>query len=670
MGGERGQASILIAIIFQVLFVFFAMVINVGLLVHDKINLQNSTDIAAYYAAMKQAEVLNSMAQLNYQIHQSWKLFNWRLWVLADAGRNSDYLHPSSGPGSIGSTPQSDAPATWSDAANYPVVCVTNPLWKQVSGVGENLCKNINLSLTPLVPPGLIGAQGIFAGVFNIFINGISQQNNLFKNDFSKTGLTNFKMAAMFLTSFKIAAARRRFAIHNLQQLLIASGTDFNDLTGQSVKATTQITLNNNLTASNKANGGATFEFQNGLNPQTPFMVPIEVRAFVPYLDFKIHSTVAAAVNQLDTASAQDPGHVLYNNLSAAWYSDYHGSPVPETASEFSGESEDFTSNMKSFDSLIGFEKNPWVLAYVKVSATTHPKMLFSPITSGSGPAITLTAESYAMPFGGKMGPWYYDSWPSGKDTSVPGNLVAPTDFSSPRVDVTATSKSIPNYSRYPGDKIGLSSNIARYVGLSQIINKQPPYSDYDNLADTDPSVDAIVAALPNSTIQPAFRQAEKAAVAPDLFDATYYSVAYDFPTRYPGAYAGIGGSGILKNFSGFDLGNDLPLAIQSGPSTIAQIFFPGTPPLWSGAPPFWIITQPQHLNTSWSQGDPGEYDAKQAPLSVGQTWENPGDPARKPAGGRAGYSVKLVSKHFLQRTDLPLGGQGSTGGILNAPPP
>ena len=47
MKGQHGQASILIAIIFQVLFIFFAMVINVGLLVHDKINLQNSVDIAA-----------------------------------------------------------------------------------------------------------------------------------------------------------------------------------------------------------------------------------------------------------------------------------------------------------------------------------------------------------------------------------------------------------------------------------------------------------------------------------------------------------------------------------------------------------------------------------------------------------------------------------------------
>src|ERR1700679_3741554 len=106
MNGQRGQASILIAIIFQVLFVFFAMVVNVGLLIHDKINLQNSVDIAAYYGALKQAEVLNAMAHINYEIRQSWKLFAWRLWVLGDAGRNTDFLghYPSSPPPDVAAT--------------------------------------------------------------------------------------------------------------------------------------------------------------------------------------------------------------------------------------------------------------------------------------------------------------------------------------------------------------------------------------------------------------------------------------------------------------------------------------------------------------------------------------------------------------------------------------
>ena len=51
LSNEKGQMAIFVALSFQVLFVFFAMVVNIGLIVHDKINLQNSVDLAAYYGA-------------------------------------------------------------------------------------------------------------------------------------------------------------------------------------------------------------------------------------------------------------------------------------------------------------------------------------------------------------------------------------------------------------------------------------------------------------------------------------------------------------------------------------------------------------------------------------------------------------------------------------------
>src|SRR5690348_4753761 len=83
---QSGQMAIFIALIFQVLFVFFAMIVNVGLIVHDKINLQNSADLAAYYAAQRQAEMLNAIAHQNYEIRQAWKLLAWRIRVLGDLG--------------------------------------------------------------------------------------------------------------------------------------------------------------------------------------------------------------------------------------------------------------------------------------------------------------------------------------------------------------------------------------------------------------------------------------------------------------------------------------------------------------------------------------------------------------------------------------------------------
>src|SRR5271156_6323808 len=83
---QRGQTAVLGAMMFNVLFVFFALAINVALVVHDKINLQNSADLAAYYAAAKQAEILNAIAHENYMIRQAWKLLAFRYRVIGTLG--------------------------------------------------------------------------------------------------------------------------------------------------------------------------------------------------------------------------------------------------------------------------------------------------------------------------------------------------------------------------------------------------------------------------------------------------------------------------------------------------------------------------------------------------------------------------------------------------------
>ena len=91
--------SVFIALIFQVLFVFFAMVVNIGMVVHDKINLQNAVDLGAFYGAQRQAEILNEIAHVNYQIRQDYKLLAWRYRVIGTLGRQK-----------IGATTEADFP--------------------------------------------------------------------------------------------------------------------------------------------------------------------------------------------------------------------------------------------------------------------------------------------------------------------------------------------------------------------------------------------------------------------------------------------------------------------------------------------------------------------------------------------------------------------------------
>ena len=46
--GQKGQASVVIGMMMMTFILFFCFVVNTGMLVNAKINLQNAADLAAY----------------------------------------------------------------------------------------------------------------------------------------------------------------------------------------------------------------------------------------------------------------------------------------------------------------------------------------------------------------------------------------------------------------------------------------------------------------------------------------------------------------------------------------------------------------------------------------------------------------------------------------------
>ncbi len=65
---ESGQAAVLIALCLFSMVVFLAMATNMGILVNDRIRMQNAADLAAYAGAFEQARILNRLTQLNRRI--------------------------------------------------------------------------------------------------------------------------------------------------------------------------------------------------------------------------------------------------------------------------------------------------------------------------------------------------------------------------------------------------------------------------------------------------------------------------------------------------------------------------------------------------------------------------------------------------------------------------
>ncbi len=79
---EKGQMSIFLGISLIIALTVLGFVINVGLFVKAKINLQNAVDAAAFSGAAVQARQLTNIAYLNWEIRNTYKEWMFKYYVL------------------------------------------------------------------------------------------------------------------------------------------------------------------------------------------------------------------------------------------------------------------------------------------------------------------------------------------------------------------------------------------------------------------------------------------------------------------------------------------------------------------------------------------------------------------------------------------------------------
>ena len=84
--GRQGQLTIFLGIALLVTISFIAFIVNVGLFVKAKINLQNATDAAAWAGAAVQARQLSNIAYVNYQFRQIYKEWMFKYYILGNVG--------------------------------------------------------------------------------------------------------------------------------------------------------------------------------------------------------------------------------------------------------------------------------------------------------------------------------------------------------------------------------------------------------------------------------------------------------------------------------------------------------------------------------------------------------------------------------------------------------
>ncbi|NUM87665.1 MAG: pilus assembly protein, partial [Bdellovibrionales bacterium] len=88
---QRGQTSVFMALFISSLIMLFAFTVNIGMLVHAKINLQNAADAAAWAGAAVQARQLTKVAHLNYEIRRAVKEFSY---LFAVKGSQAQACYP------------------------------------------------------------------------------------------------------------------------------------------------------------------------------------------------------------------------------------------------------------------------------------------------------------------------------------------------------------------------------------------------------------------------------------------------------------------------------------------------------------------------------------------------------------------------------------------------
>src|SRR5690606_5799467 len=143
---EKGQISIFFSASLVVIVSLVAFIINIGLFVKAKINLQNATDSAAFAGAAVQSRQLTRIAYLNWEMRNIFKEWMFKYYVVGNLN-NKDVINPDGGSGPMKYNLETDVDVIASrqtpDPFNIPTVCL------HIEGSSTNICKRYSVPGIP-----------------------------------------------------------------------------------------------------------------------------------------------------------------------------------------------------------------------------------------------------------------------------------------------------------------------------------------------------------------------------------------------------------------------------------------------------------------------------------------------------------------------------------------
>lgn len=438
---QKGQLSIFLAISLMIVITLLGFIVNVGLFVKAKINLQNAVDAAAFSGAAVQARQLSNIGYLNWEMRNNYKEWMYKYYVLGQLGlpnlrvdsaeekthfrlrpfRDEDSINPDS-----------------YDRYNLPTVCIH-------FGSESNVCEIFQI-------PGLPRFDNVdvpFPGIVDhhrAFLNTIIAEKS---RDCSTRSALNFGTALIWAYGTRngtfddiplvagdrvgawINSVELGMRMRNLEAIVnrppVASPiclqggdcTTLEDLEQESPAfPINERPMKAFLSAYKNLGGGA---FKTSSDAGSDFATSFKLTEIAP-------TPFDPGENRLSTFLIPSGSTIGQSGIQASvkHYLDLQAMPVNlvtffttmvsttddaqitgDVTLKAEGECGGTRTALPVPGFIMGFAKNPEVMTYYSVKGEANFVGLFYPFRDRAG--VTLQAYAVAKPFGGRIGPRLFD---------------------------------------------------------------------------------------------------------------------------------------------------------------------------------------------------------------------------------------------------------------------
>ena len=386
---QHGQITIMTAIMMTTFFLFFAFVINTGMLVNAKINLQNAADMAAYSGAAVQARQLTLLSYFNYEMRRQYKKFLFRYYVMGNLAQDTMYEPDQTGP-------RQWIPNLQNPTANYnvPAVCI-------IFNNKDNYCRLSTLGKISVPPASPLDAIQSTLRTQLQRLEGIREKNCL------SIGVTNKFVLGMWLwntdptfESYESVMSQRDRDILDVVRAL-ASGLGL--IPREMILKRRVQTLDYYLNFPPRTGLTKSVVDSIGGEGDTAARERI-IQAFKSAYDTLGHNTFDDNTIVMDEIMAKRQINLRPVNVNFDAYAVDFQLDRPDSSNARDCIAQPVPFTVKA-NIPVGFRKDPAYLTYYAVRLKAKAKILFSPFGD-----MELTAYAAAKPFGSRIAPNILDS--------------------------------------------------------------------------------------------------------------------------------------------------------------------------------------------------------------------------------------------------------------------